>query len=304
MSQTPPPPPETPPGNRPGTQPPLRPDEGELPELPRFEQQPETRPVKAISPEQVSVTRATVETPAVKNDTLQQQQGGNGCLWALGGIGGCLGVVVLIIGGLIFAAGLTVQGFVNEVTGIFDPTINARNITLPVVERIEFLSELITTRRNYSEIATAETEMPGILQTLYGESVILVVVGQIEAGIDLNEFNSDDISLDAETGVVTVNLPAPIIRACYLDESQTQVVERSRGAFSAPAGDVASAAREFALNQFGQMALEDGILQDAQDRAETVISDMMRFLLNDEDVPINIIFEPIPADPALPDACR
>src|SRR5690606_38453771 len=58
------------------------------------------------------------------------------------------------------------------------------NIYVPDVERVQALSALTTTRYNYANIVTGQTQVPGLLDRLYGESLVMVAVVHIDAGID------------------------------------------------------------------------------------------------------------------------
>ncbi|MGB1285831.1 MAG: DUF4230 domain-containing protein, partial [Aggregatilineales bacterium] len=241
---------------------------------------------------------------------------GKGCLYGLGGAAGCMLLVIGIFGAVFFgltsAAGQSFDSVFNEFTSflrIFTPagSRNYDDLVLPIVDDLELLSELVTTRRNYVDIAISEIEMPDLLKAVYGDSAVLVVVGSVEAGIDLSQMSADDIQFNTETGNLTVELPAPQIRACFLDESQTRVVERNTGIFAQPARDVADAARQFAIRGFLERAHEDAILDDAQIEAEQSMRELLDLILGDDedndDLTITVQFANPDPDATLPDSC-
>jgi Protein of unknown function (DUF4230) len=144
--------------------------------------------------------------------------------------------------------------------------------------------------------------MPPLLASLYGDNIVMIAVGHIEAGIDLAQLTQDDLTLDGNTLMIT--LPAPQILSCYLDEQQTEVVERNRGIFAPTGVQLDNAVRRFALSQFVDIALEDGILLDAADEGEQTLRQLVTFVL-EEDTEIELVFTFAEADPStpLPETC-
>ena len=117
-----------------------------------------------------------------------------------------LGVSIIFIGLIIGVLYLGAQTVVNEFTGFLNlPSINLNaapgqvfipeNVYIPPVERVQTLSGLTTTRYNYAEVTSGQRDMPAWLSTLYGDSVVMVIVGTIEAGIDVGQITEDNIVL-------------------------------------------------------------------------------------------------------------
>src|SRR5690606_14871902 len=137
------------------------------------------------------------------------------------------------------------QGIFNSFTDFFNlPGINLSGspanvdipdeIYIPPVDRVQALSELTTTRYDYAEVNWGQNNMPAWLSTLYGDSVVMVVVGTIEAGIDVSQSTEEDIVYDEATSTMIINLPAPVLQSCFIDESQSYVVERATALFAQP----------------------------------------------------------------------
>ena len=130
----------------------------------------------------------------------------------------------------------------------------------------------------------------------------MIAVGHIEAGIDLSQLTQEDVVV--EDGVMTINLPAPQILSCFLDEQQTEVVERNRGIFAPTDVQLDDAARHFALSQFLSLALEDGILVDAEAQGDRTIRQLVGLALEgDATVEIVIYFAETDEMMPLPDTC-
>lgn len=277
MSQNPPPPPNLPP-----SAPMLRPDTGEGP-------------------------RSVLPIP------ISSEQGGcRGCLWGCGGGIGFLIVVGLLCGGLIFATGRTVGDFVGEMSDFFSvdlswlnldqrARINIPDIELPDIERIQALSALTTVRYNYANIITAQSDMPALLDRLYGQSLVLLAVSHIDAGIDLGALTADALSVSEVDGTVTLRLPAPTIQDCFLNEVETSVIQRTTGVFAQESPELDNVSRRFAISQFLRTALEDGILQEAATNSELIIAEFLQGFA--PDAAIIVTTAPIDFNALLPTTC-
>jgi len=231
-----------------------------------------------------------------------ESTGCRGCIYGVAGAGGCFFILVILLLGSIAVAFPAVEEALGGIANLVHGETVTRSITVPIVERIQNLKELKTVRYNFSNIVQSEVEMPALLAGLYGDNIVMIAVGHIEAGIDLALLTADDLTLTEDT--LTITLPAPYILSCYLDEQQSQIVERNRGVFASTGVQLDNAVRRFALEQFIEMALEDGILDDAATEGEVTIRQLVEFGLGD-DSEVDLVFTFTEADPdtPLPDTC-
>ena len=242
--------------------------------------------------------------------TTTDRGGPSGCTWLLGGLVGCMGLIGVLAAGLILVGGMTVDSLWRDVSGFFDFLGNAGRrgavtIQVPEVERIQLLSELTTARFSYSGVVETAIDMPQLLQALYGDSQVMVAVVRIEAGIDLSNFSSEDLIYDAGAARLTMQLPAPRLRECFMDESQSYVVSRSTGLFAVTSPRLDSESRRFALAQFREQALEEGILAEAEERASTVMSAFAQLFVAAGSPVEEVLISFSPNDDAeLPATCR
>lgn len=176
-------------------------------------------------------------------------------------------------------------------------------IYIPPVERFQALAQLSVTRFNYARIVTGQQDMPPLLATLYGEGLVMVAVGHIDAGIDVSAMTADDIVYAQDEQQLTVFLPAPTLQTCFIDEQKSYVVSRQSGIFSSPMRNLESSTRLFALRQYRDLALEDGILDEARLQAEKVITEFVGIVSGD-DLSIQIQFRDPAADAVLPESCE
>lgn len=257
---------------------------------------------KDQSEESTPEPKQTVVEEIIYEDVEAGGTGCRGCVYGIVGAGGCFAILIVLLIGSIAVARPAVEDAFSGILNIVSGETVTRNITLPIVERIQNLKELKTVRYNFSNIVQSEVEMPPLLAGLYGDNIIMIAVGHIEAGIDLALITPNDFTLENNT--LTIALPAPQILSCFLDEQQSEVVERNRGVFASTGVKLDNEVRRFALGQFMDMALEDGILLDAADEGEETIRQLVMFGLGD-DSEVELLFTFAEADPAtpLPEVC-
>ncbi len=276
---------------------------------------PETAPVIQPGADDTSADYIEIRVPASGSTNAQPEptREGGGCLWGLGGALGCTVLIFALMAGLLLAAGQTVGGLIGNVADFFNlPELVVfvegagvdipEDVYIPPVERLQALSQLTTTRFNYSHIVTSEVEMPGILSGLYGQGLAYVAVGHINAGIDVSQISAEDIVYDEERNLLTVMLPAPTLQDCFLDEAQSYVVTRSTGLFAQPSIALESSARRFAIQQYRDMALEDGILEEARTQSIQVMEEFLASVVGDAVLVVEV--EPIDPNAPLPATCQ
>lgn len=253
-----------------------------------------------------------IEIPVGDESPIIVQQSGGNCL---AGCAGMLGVSIIFTGLIIGVLYLGAQSVFNEFTGFLKfPSINLNaapgevfipdNIYIPPVERIQSLSELTTTRFNYAEVSAAQRDVPQWLSLLYGDSVVMVLVGTIEAGIDISQITEEAIVYDEASQILTVTLPAPALQTCFLDESQSYVVTRDTAIFADTMDGLEDQVRQNALIYYRDTAVEEGILVDAEIEARATMTELLDVLVNDETVMINIAFDAPPLEPIIPGSCE
>lgn len=175
-------------------------------------------------------------------------------------------------------------------------------IYIPPVERVQALSRLTTTRYNYAQIVTGQREMPAWLAGLYGDGLVMVAVGHIDAGIDVSQMSEEDIAYDSETNTLSLTLPFPTVQNCFLDENLSYTVERNTAFFGQAMTNLEDDVRQYAVREFRDKAIEEGILDDAKLEAEAVLTEFLGVV--SEDVTISFIFDDPIVDTEHPDSCR
>jgi hypothetical protein len=149
------------------------------------------------------------------------------------------------------------------------PTIIADPVT--VVRQVRSLSRLETATYTIEKVITAKSG-EGPLGFLFQDKLLLVAEGQVIAGVDLERIGEDNVQVVGDA--VFVTLPASEIFVATLDNDKTYVYDRQTGLLGQQV-DLETLARKEAEKAILQAALDDGILNMAQDKAEQVIQKLL-----------------------------
>ena len=167
--------------------------------------------------------------------------------------------------GLLLAVILLILGVI---IGVFIPHLKNQNAkekiydTATVLKQIKGLSELVTVKYVVERVIVLEDVK------WYGENrVMLVVNGIVKAGVDLSRLKQEDIVRDGTN--IVISLPPAQITDVYIDEKNTQVVERSTGLLRKFDKDLEQNARRQAVDDLRRAARYGGILTDAERQAKS-----------------------------------
>lgn len=183
-------------------------------------------------------------------------------------IAGLLGIALIL--GLLVGVG---------VSRLFTSGVSNRPVpTTAVVQEIQTLSQLVTVRYVIEKVVVEEDVK------WFGENrVLLVAHGVVKSGVDFERLKPDDVVVSGTK--VRINLPPAQLLDAYLDESKTQIIERSTGLLRMFDKDLETVARQHAVMDIRRAAREEGILTEAEERAHTQIKALL-LRLGFEDVEI------------------
>lgn len=178
-----------------------------------------------------------------------------------------VGISVFVVLLLILVAGsFLVSRFVSR--------WRVRTLSSPnLVIRIKQLHQLATVRYSIQRVVgLTEPKVP------FGEeSILLIVQGEAEAGVNLADLRKDDVLLTPD-GKALVRLPDAKMFKAYLDEKQIKVWDRHITWWTpwVPySPDLEHRARLQALEEIRKAALDMGILDQAQTNAESAIRELL-----------------------------
>jgi uncharacterized protein DUF4230 len=145
-----------------------------------------------------------------------------------------------------------------------------------VVSEIQRLNQLVTVRYSIQRVVGVKEPKEPVGE----ESLLLMVQGEVQAGVDLAHFDSANIHFSGPHAVVVL-LPPPQIVNVFLDEKYTKVWDRRITWWTPWVGydpDLEHKARQQALEDVKSAALSMGILQQAQRNAEWTVRDFLEAL--------------------------
>jgi hypothetical protein len=191
--------------------------------------------------------------------------------WVLGTFLGAV-LTVVLVGALVWLS--TGLGLLHLI-GILRGGRTLINVDQPtVVRQIQQLQRLETVSYTMDKIISGEHANAYLPKFLAGDRLLLVVHGEVVAGINLAGLQPGDVLIQGQK--VTIHLPTAEVFSTRIDNSKTRVYSRDTGLFSSPDPNLESEVREEAERQLKLAALQDGILKTAGDNARSTITGMLK----------------------------
>jgi hypothetical protein len=154
-----------------------------------------------------------------------------------------------------------------------------------VVRQVRGLQRLETVVYAMDKIVAGGYENRFLPHMLAGDRLLLVVYGDVTAGVDLGRLEPS--SVKTEGRAVSLTLPAAEIFSTRLDNGKTRVYSRETGLFSSVDPNLESQIRQEAEKQVRQAALDGGILSTAAANAATTLRSFLKGL-GFEDVDVRL----------------
>jgi len=145
-----------------------------------------------------------------------------------------------------------------------------------VVDRIQKLQRLETVVYTMDKIVTGAKENHLFPDFLAGDRLLMLVHGEVVAGIDFSTLKPGDVRVDGRT--VRLHLPAPQVFRTRLDSEKTRVYSRQTGLLVPSDPDLETQVRQEAERQLQAAALADGILPTAGKNAASTITSLLQGL--------------------------
>jgi hypothetical protein len=148
----------------------------------------------------------------------------------------------------------------------------ARAYETPVLlQQVQSLSELVTVKYVMEKIEVW-TDPPAPVMSLFSgdNRILLLAQGTVKAGIDLSQIKPGDIQIRDNT--ISIKLPPAHITDCYLNDSETKVIERTTGLFRSFDKDLEQKIRNTVIQDMKADAQRGGIRAEAEERARTQLA--------------------------------
>lgn len=190
-------------------------------------------------------------------------------------------LLIAMLAALVAVIGLTVWGIRSIADAVPTPAdLEAALAPEPyeeigptVVRSVRDLANLTTVELVEYTIVEKGTD-GGFLAWARGDSLELFAVARIGAGVDLGSINVRSFDLSSD-GVVELVVPGAEIQYVAVDNEATQILDRSTGLFTKGDPRLESDARRVAEEVLQQAAIEEGILETAEENAQEVITNFL-----------------------------
>src|SRR6202521_265552 len=145
-----------------------------------------------------------------------------------------------------------------------------------VVDRIQRLQRLETVVYTMDKLVTGAKESPIFPDFLAGDRLLMMVHGEVIAGIDFSSLKPGDVRVDGKQ--IHLHLPASQVFSTRIDSAKTRVYSRQTGLLVLTDPNLETQVRQEAERQLQEAALADGILQTAQQNAASTITSLLQGL--------------------------
>ena len=145
-----------------------------------------------------------------------------------------------------------------------------------VVNRIQGLQRLETVVYTMDKVVSGAKENPIFPDFLAGDRLLLLVHGEVVAGIDFSSLKPGNVKVEGKQ--IHLYLPAAQVFDTRLDSARTRVYSRQTGLLVPTDPNLESQVRQEAERQLLEAALADGILRTAQQNASQTITSLLQGL--------------------------
>jgi hypothetical protein len=196
-----------------------------------------------------------------------------------------LGLVVGLFAGVVLAGSLgwlmlsrnSGRSLLSHVWSSVTGRVLSIDVSQPtVVDRIQRLQRLETVVYTMDKLVTGAKESPIFPDFLAGDRLLMMVHGEVVAGIDFSSLKPGDVRVDGRE--VDLRLPASQVFSTRLDSAKTRVYSRQTGLLVPTDPNLETEVRQDAERGLQAAALADGILQTAQQNAASTITSLLQGL--------------------------
>jgi hypothetical protein len=145
-----------------------------------------------------------------------------------------------------------------------------------VVDKIKQLQRLETVVYTVDKVVSGEKESSILPNFLAGDRLLMIVHGEVVAGVDFGELKNGDLSIQGKTAFL--RLPQAQVFSTRIDNQRTKVYSRQTGLLVPVDPNLETQVRQEAEKQIQQAALLDGVLNTADKNARTTLTSLLQGL--------------------------
>lgn len=209
-----------------------------------------------------NITSGLLKTPHLLRNLMLMTTGGTVIIALVIGIG-------VLRSGSRFFEGLGAMFSLSQ----SQATADVRNL---VVKQVRGASELTTSVFTMESVVPTRQEQKLGNYTIGATTLLYIAHGEVRAGVDLKDLSPADVQVKDKT--IQLRLPAPRILDSKIDVNKSSVYDYNRG-FLGLGPDVApqlqTLAQRETLKKIEKAACDQGILRQANDRAQLVVEKLL-----------------------------
>ena len=145
-----------------------------------------------------------------------------------------------------------------------------------VVNKIQQLQRLETVVYTMDKVVSGEKESSVLPNFLAGDRLLMVVHGEVVAGVDFSGLKSGDVAVEEKK--VVLRLPSAQVFSTRIDNARTKVYSRQTGLLVPVDPDLETQVRQEAERQLQRAALLDGILKTENTNARATLTSLLQGL--------------------------
>lgn len=161
------------------------------------------------------------------------------------------------------------QALNTQIADLLHPTPTILPDPVTIIHEVRALARLETIQYTVEKVITAEIGS-GAFEFLNKDRLLLVAHGTVIAGVDLEKLTPEDLWLDGS--VLNVRLPAAEVFIAALDNEKSYIFNRETSILRQADPNLETLARQSAEQEIRKAAIEDGILDIAQQNAESYLT--------------------------------
>ena len=185
--------------------------------------------------------------------------------------------ILLGVMGLMMIARQAAPSFWNRLAGQLLGRGAEIDVSQPtVVNKIQQLQRLETVVYTMDKVVSGEKENPILPNFLAGDRLLMVVHGEVVAGVDFSRLKSGDVAVEQRK--VVLRLPSAQVFSTRIDNERTKVYSRQTGLLVPVDPNLETQVRQEAERQMQQAALLDGILKTANTNARSTLTSLLQGL--------------------------
>lgn len=155
-----------------------------------------------------------------------------------------------------------------------EETVDVRTV---VVQQVKEVSELTTAVFTMEAVVPARSDRKLGELTIGKTNLLYVAYGEVRAGVDLEELTTADVTTSETGKQIKLTLPPPKLLDTSIDVNRSSVYDYDRGFFGPDrAVQLQSLAQQEAEAKIQRAACEQGILNQANDRAALVVTQLLQ----------------------------